>query len=489
MSKINSLLFLSATELAALIRKRKVTSREAVEAYIAQIEKVNPILNAVVKDRFQQARTAADSADQKIKRTAPEKLPLFHGVPCTTKESIQLTGMPHTAGLLARKKRKARKDAPTVERLRAAGAIPLGVTNTSELCMWMESYNHVYGRTNNPYNPKCTVGGSSGGEAAIVAAGGSPFGLGSDIGGSIRMPAFFNGVFGHKPTGGLVPEGGQFPPPENEANLYQATGPLTRKAEDLMPLLKILAGPVPNDKWCRKMKLGNPAQVNMNNVTVYDVADNGRLNVSTDLKRAQRRAARALSRRGAKVKKFAIEDFKYSFDIWASMLSAASQTSFRAMMGDGTPVNPFRHLLQWFVRLSPHTLPAIILGVLEVTYEAMSGLTGRVDRFVALGQKIKRELIEELGPNGVILYPPYVTPAPRHYRAMLPPFNWVYTAIFNVLEFPVTQVPLGLNREGLPLGVQVAAAPGNDHLTIAVAQELERAFGGWVPPEALLPSS
>lgn len=477
---MNPLLLLSGSKLAEMIRKREVTSREVVEAHIAHAQKVNLIINAIVKDRFNQAQQEAKKADRKTKRVAPEKLPPFHGVPCTIKESIQLTGMPHTSGLVARKKFRVRKDAPIVARLREAGAIPLGVTNTSELCMWMESYNRVYGRTNNPYNSKCTVGGSSGGEGAIIGAGGSPFGLGSDIGGSIRMPAFFNGIFGHKPTGGLLPHIGQFPPPENEAKRYETAGPLCRRAEDLMPLMKILAGPAGRDRWCIEMPLGDPGRVNLKKLTVYDIEDNGYLDVSDDLREAQRRVARVLKRLGAKVKKIKIEEFKKSFDIWASMLSQATKTSFRKWMGNGKKeVNPFAHLLLWLFRKSPHTLPAIILGAIEVIYDKNPK---RIDEFVKKGKRLRDELVTMMGPNGIILYPSHVAPAPRHYKSLFPPFNWVYTAIFNVMEFPVTQVPLGLNKEGLPLGVQVAAIHGNDHVTIAVAMELEKAFGGWVPP-------
>ena len=139
------------------------------------------------------------------------RLPPLLGVPCTIKENFAFVGTPQASGLLARAHIVNDHDAPAVARLRAAGAIPLGVTNTSELCMWMESFNKVYGITNNPYDPTRTVGGSSGGEGAIIGSGASPFGLGADVGGSIRMPAFFNGVFGHKPSPLLIPNGGQYP--------------------------------------------------------------------------------------------------------------------------------------------------------------------------------------------------------------------------------------------------------------------------------------
>ena len=218
-----------------------MTSRAVVEAHIARIEAVNPTINAVVAKRYDDARAEADAADARMAAAARPDEALrcrYLGVPCTIKECFALTGMPQSSGLVARKGVVASDDATTVARMRAAGAIPLGVTNVSELCMWYESNNRVYGRTNNPYDPSRIVGGSSGGEGAIIGAGGSPFGLGSDVGGSIRMPAFFNGVFGHKPTGGLVPGSGQYPEAHGEGARIVATGPLARRAADLWPLVK-----------------------------------------------------------------------------------------------------------------------------------------------------------------------------------------------------------------------------------------------------------
>ena len=151
--------------------------------------------------------------------------------------------MPNCAGLVALRDRRAETNAPAVQRLIDAGFIPLGVTNTSEMTMWIESVNRVYGRTRNAYDPHRTAGGSSGGEGAAVGSGGSPVGLGSDIGGSIRVPAFFNGVFGHKPSPGLVPNTGQYPSTAGEAAFMLTIGPLARHAEDLMPVTRIIAGP------------------------------------------------------------------------------------------------------------------------------------------------------------------------------------------------------------------------------------------------------
>jgi fatty acid amide hydrolase 2 len=476
---MDALLTYSASQLARMIRTREVSSREVVDAHIAQIQEVNPVVNAVVQERFTSARQEAAVADELTRRTAREALPPLHGVPCTVKECFGLEGMPQSSGLVARKDVRAATDASVVGRIRRAGAIPLGVTNVSELCMWMETSNRVYGRTNNPYDPRCIVGGSSGGEGAIIAAGGSPFGIGSDIGGSIRMPAFFNGVFGHKPSGGMVPGSGQYPFPENEALRYLTTGPLARRAEDLPALLQLMAGPDGQDGGCVAMPLGDPGSIALADLVILDVQDNGTIEVSADLRAAQGRVADHLERQGARVKRVAIEGLDRSFEIWSAMLGSAGSTTFATLLGNGRPVRAGAELLRWTLRRSSHTLPALGLAMLESIGHR---LPGRAQSAIEAGHGLRRALTELIGPRGVMIYPSYSRPAPRHHMPLLRPFQFVYTAIFNVLEFPVTQVPLGLNDAGLPLGVQVAATHGNDHLALAVAMELERAFGGWVPP-------
>ena len=483
---IDPLLTASAVGLARRIRAGELTSRAVVEAHIARIEAVNPTLNAVVALRYDAARAEAERADQRLRAAAPgQELPPLHGVPCTIKECFALTGMPQSSGLVARRDVVASHDATAVARLRAAGAIPLGVTNVSELCMWYETNNRVYGRTNNPYDPSRIVGGSSGGEGAIIGAGGSPFGLGSDVGGSIRMPAFFNGVFGHKPTGGLVPGSGQYPHPGRaEAARIVATGPLCRRAEDLWPLLRLLAGPDGLDPGATAMALGDPSTVRMHQLTVLDIEDNGLNPVHPELRQAQARVAAVLAESGARLRRLRLPALRRSFEIWSSTLAAADDQSFSVLLGNGRRTRGGRELIKWAARRSPHTLPAIGLALLErINHWA----PGRAARHVALGRQLRAELLDAIG-DGILLYPSYPTPAPRHYKPLWPPFNFVYTAILNVLELPVTQVPLGLGTEGLPLGVQVAAAPGRDHVTIAVAQLCERAFGGWVPPPWPSPS-
>ncbi len=476
----SSLLRASALDLAARIRRREITSRSVVETHIAHARRVNPTLNAIVRDRFDAALREADEADARVRcgETHGSELPPLHGVPCTIKEAFRLTGMPNSSGLVARKDVIADSDATAVKRLRAAGAIPLGVTNISELCMWMESSNKVYGRTNNPYDPKRTVGGSSGGEGAIVGAGASPFGLGSDIGGSIRIPAFFNGVFGHKPTGGLVAGTGQFPMAEGASIRYLTSGPLCRRAEDLEPLLRILAGPDGQDSGCTgEFQVGDPRSVSLEGLEVLSVEGNGILAPEPSLVAAQRRAAKHLERRGARVRIGRIEDLKHSLDVWSSMLAASEGPTFAELMGEGVPVLAGKELAKWFVGKSDHTLPAIALALLE----KLPALLGdRAQHAIDIGTRLRATLLQEIG-EGIMLFPSYTRVAPIHGTALVPPIQWAYTAILNVMELPVTQVPLGLHR-GLPVGVQVAAGHGRDHVTIAIALELERACGGWIPP-------
>lgn len=470
----------SATELARQIQTGATTSRQVVDAHIARITSVNPALNAMVQDRFTQARAEADAADAAQARG--DALPPLHGVPCTIKESFAVRGMPNTGGLKSRVGTIATDDAITVKRLREAGAIVLGVTNLSELCMWMESANPVYGRTGNPYDPTRIAGGSSGGEGSIVGSGGSPFGLGADVGGSIRMPAFFNGVFGHKPGSGIVPNSGQFPINHSEAGLRMlATGPIARRAEDLDLLMRIMAGPDGEDTVCQPDAYGRPDTVRLDGLRVLSIPNNGALRVHPELVAAQQAAGAALTEMGADVRDAQVDLLTKSFDIWSTAMGDAEGVgAFRTLLKRPTKRELLPHLFRPHALGGSHTLPAIILGLTE---DVSTAFPKRNAQFREMRHTLRAELIDLLG-DGVLLYPPYTRPAPKHGAPLLRPFDWVYTAIFNAMGFPVTQVPLGLSREGLPLGVQVVARPGNDHVTIRVAEELERhGVAGWVPPK------
>lgn len=464
----------SAITLADDIRSGRRTARSVVEAHIQHARRVNPALNAIVNERYDDALGEADHLDARI-RAGEQPDGLLLGVPCTIKESFAVAGMPNTSGLRSRTGYVPDADAVTVARLRDHGAIVLGNTNISELCMWMESDNPVYGRTNNPYDVRCTPGGSSGGEGAIVGAGASVFGLGADVGGSIRMPAFFNGVFGHKPGSGVVPNSGQHPIAKNEAQRYLCTGPIARCASDLMPLLRILAGPDGVDPVCEPLSLGDPDTVSLEGMTVLDVPDNELLSVDPRLRHAQSLVARHLARQGARVRTARFPYLRKSFDIWSGMMGAAEgPRSFLELLERRRR----RELLPHLFRRDQHSLPAVVLGLVEDVSHALPSMARRS---VDDGALLRQRLLHAIG-DGVMLFPSYPQPAPRHRTPLRQVVGWAYTAIFNVMGFPVTQVPLGLDARGLPLGVQVVGTPGNDHVTIRVALELERAFGGWVPP-------
>ncbi len=472
------LLLESATRLAARIRTGETSAVEVVEAHIGAIEAVNPRINAVVAERFAAARAEAVAADAKVASGATD-LPPFLGVPCTIKESFEVAGMPQAAGLVARRAFRATGDATVVARWRAAGAIPLGVTNTSELNMWMESSNRVYGRSNNPYNAGRIVGGSSGGEGAIVGSGASPFGLGADIGGSIRMPAFFNGVFGHKPTPGLIPNSGQFPIAEHEALRLLGTGPICRRAEDLYPLVKLAAGPDGIDPSSRDLPLLEPSLDRIDGMRVVVIEGNGLRKASADLRGGMRRAASALEARGATVVSAAPRSLRRTLVLWSGLMSANAEHSFAELLGNGAKVSGVKQLLLWCVGQSAHTLPAIMLALVE---DLPGVAPADVRKLYDETARMRDELSQLTGEHGVILFPPFTRTAPRHGMPLLTPIDFSYTAIWNALELPVTQVPLGLDRQGLPLGVQVVGQPGTDHLTLSVALALEADLGGWVPP-------
>jgi fatty acid amide hydrolase 2 len=469
----------SGLDLARAIRKRELTAAEVVEAHIERHRHVAPRVNAIVADRFELARQEAAAADQQIAAAPPDAvLPPLLGVPFTVKESITVRGMPNAAGLVARRDERSAANAPVVQRLVDAGAVPLGVTNTSELTLWIESDNRLYGRTNNPYDPARTAGGSSGGEGAAVGSGGSPFGLASDIAGSIRIPAFFCGVFGHKPSSGLVPNTGMYPPTRGPSGRMLQPGPLARRAEDLIQLLRVIAGPDGIDPLTRDVGLGDPATVSLSGLSVVTVEDESRANVSRELRDARERAVGALIAAGASVSRVAMRSWRSAVLPFLATLEAGSeQTTGDLLAAAGEAKPTWRDLLR---RGGPHTLP-MRLALLPELFPPPGDSATR-DRLLSAGRKLAAELIEAIG-DGVLLHPAHPRPAPKHGRTLGRPWLVTPAAVFNLAGVPVTEVPLGLSDRGLPLGIQVAAGMDNDHVSIAVALELERVFGGWVPPE------
>ena len=484
----------SALELAGAIRAGELRSREVVEAHIELIERRNPAINAIVANRFDAARAEADATDERVAAASPgDDLGPLLGVPCTIKESFAVAGLPHTSGSLDRQHVIAEHTATAVARLVAAGAIPLGVTNTSELTMWIEAENRVWGRTENAYDASRTAGGSSGGEGAAVGAGFAPIGLGTDIGGSIRLPAFFNGVFGHKPTGCLVPHTGHFPAPNERGSAMLGAGPLTRRAEDLMPFLRAVAGPDGIDTTVRAVELGDPAGVDIAGLRVVISDDVTMIPVSLELRNARIAAAKALRDAGADVQRVSLPGIKSVIQPYLNAMRESG--GLREILTEGRADVPgFGRLITDAVRgRSRYTTPLLM----TLASEHLSHyLPERLERRALAAERDLAEQVDEAIGDGVLLHPPFSRVAPRHGRTVGRPWMLAPTALFNLLGLPVTEVPLGLNHtsrvtaahlglslpHGLPLGVQVAAGRDRDHVAIAAALELERAFGGWVPP-------
>lgn len=468
----------SALELARAIRTGEASARDVVESHIAVLERTRGRVNALAAERFDAARREASAVDARVAAAdVDEALPPLLGVPCTIKESIAVAGMPNCAGLVCRREHRAATTAPAAQRLLDAGAILLGVTNTSELCMWIETDNRVYGRTRNAYDPERIAGGSSGGEGAAVGCGGSPLGLGSDIGGSIRLPAFFNGVFGHKPSPGLVPNSDQFPTTTGDSASLLAIGPLARRAEDLIAALRIVSGPDGRDQRAREVALGDPGSVDLREMAVLTSDDASLRPPTRDMRAARDRAAAALARAGARVQDVSLRSMRRALELYLAALGAGAGVKLSELVvAEGALAPTWRNAL---VRGGPHTLATWLTFASESLFERLP--SRRTQRAIAAGRALAREVESTLG-SGVLLHPPHARVAPRHGRTVGRPWAVTSAAVFNLLGLPVTQVPLGLNARGLPLGVQVAAARDRDHVAIAVALELERALGGWVAP-------
>jgi fatty acid amide hydrolase 2 len=484
-----SLCELPAVQLAALIRARAVSALEVVDAHIARIEAVNPALNAVVHERFADARREAIAADARVRAGA--ELPPLLGVPCTVKEFIGVAGMSWTAGLHVRRGRVADVDAEAVRRIRAAGAIVLGMTNVPEGGMWMETYNTVHGRTNNPWDLARTPGGSSGGEAAIIAAGGSAFGLGSDIAGSVRIPAAMCGVVGHKPTSLLVPNTGHWGGGGAEAERMLCIGPIGRCVRDVERVLEVISGPDGASAANLELAPIDPAVAagDLHGVRVIPVDATGAVPIAPVMRAAIARATAALVDRGAERvdldRATWTRIFGDSRNVWLRGLAdAGGDTDFTELIterqGPLRLVPEIVRILRGKPRFAAATLGLVALERLSAPLEKYT--LANVPPITA----IRDELEAVLGPRGVIVHPPYSRPAPRHMRPLLTPFAAVCTALFSVTGLPGTVVPTGFDHRHLPVGVQLVARRGNDRLTLAAARALEIAFGGWTP--APLPS-
>src|SRR5581483_5354275 len=454
----------SAGELACAIGQGRLSSREVVEAHVRRIEAVNGRLNAVVELRADAALAEAEAADAARARGAP--LGPLHGVPITVKDNVDVAGLRCTAGTTGRQALVAAADAPAVARLRAAGAIVVGKTNLPELALAFETDNLVHGRTNNPFDPERSPGGSSGGEAAVVAAGGSPLGLGNDAGGSIRLPAHCCGVAGLKPTTGRVPFTGTFPPAVGATGPLWQPGPLARRVADLALALKLIAGPDGHDPRCVPAPLGDPADVAVAGLRVALHVDNGVVPADEATAAAVRAAGRALADAGAAVEEARPTVLEQSPRLFVGLFCADGGATIGHLLASIGTAEPSPLLAQLAQVAAQNALPTA----------AFAGLLAQLDLYRA-------EMLAFMARYDAILCPACAVPALPHGASManMPAFSYTYA--FNLTGWPAVVVPAGRAPSGLPIGAQVVARPWREDVALALAARVESALGpGPTPP-------
>ena len=456
---MDELIYASATALAKAIRAKKVSSGEVIEVHLKRIEAVNPKLNAVVQLTADTARAEAQAADAALARgeiTGP-----LHGVPVTIKDNIEIAGRVCTVGTKGRTSFIPAQDATVVTRLRAAGAIVLGKTNLPELGLAFESDNLIYGRTNNPYDLSRTPGGSSGGEAAIIAAGGSPLGLGNDAAGSIRLPAHFCGITGIKPTSGRVPRTGTPPGPGGALDTIWQNGPMARFVEDLSLTLPLIAGIDWRDPGIVPMPLGNPQSVDLKSLRVAFYTNNGIVLPTPETVAVVKKTASMLSAAGLAVEEARPTGIEQSYEIVLALFGADGGVGIQ-MLGT-TERHP---LMEGFLEvLRPHAMSTT----------EFSALLFRWDMF-------RSAMLAFLEKYDVIICPVNAYPALPHGTSLENLSAFSYTITYNLTGWPGAVVRGGTSPEGLPIGVQIVARPWREDVALAVAQHLETALGGWQRP-------
>ena len=456
---------LTATQLAESIRTRRTSSEEVVRAFLARIDEVNPKLNAVVVLCRRSALDEARRADEAV--GGGEELGPLHGVPITIKDAYEMSGVVSTGGTLGRKDFVPDRDATVVARLRQAGAIVLGKTNLPEISMGFESSNLVYGRAKNPYDTGRTPGGSSGGEAAIIAAGGSPFGVGSDAGGSIRWPAHCCGIAGLKPTTGRIPRTGHWPPFGGVFSLVTQPGPMARSVRDLALALPILAGPDGRDPTVVPVGLGDPNRVSLGRLRVAFHTSNGVATPTVELREAVLRAAGLLEKEVGIVKEDRPQALEGTPALHASIMGADAGQVARGILREAG---------------SPEMDPDLKARIAMMPSEPVS-----VKRFMddlADLEEYRSRMIGFMQGYDVMLGPAAPVPAALHHHGYDGfPESGSYSHAYNLAGWPALVIRGGTSPEGLPLGIQVISAPWREDVVLAVGAFLEEALGPFPGPE------
>lgn len=459
---------MSLMQMAAAVRERRVSPTELVEAHLGQIERWNPRLNAFVALYAEEARAAARDAEAALAGGAATG-PL-HGVPLTIKDSFDMAGKPTLCGSRFRLGHKAARDSSPVARLRAAGAIFLGKTNTPEFLYNYESDNHLTGRTNSAWDPERTAGGSSGGEAAAISSFCSPGGMGSDGGGSIREPAHFSGIAGLKPTPGRVPCAGHFPAIGHPGGLLGVGGPMARNAADVKLLFEITAGYDPEDPFSALVPLRRPGLDGLRLgfwEQFYDVP------VQPAIRQAVRQAVAKLCEAGLPAEPFSPRGLERATQVWRFFFTILPARAIHAMIAHR------EQDAHW----SGTELMRQALAEPEPTVNQTLEMFGARDA-------MRASLIRQMQDYPVLLWPACGVTAFRHrerswetgqgsiglLEAMAP-----LTPV-NLLGLPALVVPMTTTPEGLPVGIQLVGRPYEEELLLEVAMRLEEARGPFPAP-------
>lgn len=458
-----------ATTLREKLQTRELTAVEATKAYIHQIKTVNPHINAVVENRFAEALAEAQAADELLKTGQGEGLLL--GVPVSMKESFHVSGMKTTGGLLQRREVVVHEDAVPVARLRREGAIILGKTNTPTLCFCQESVNKLYGRTNNPWDIERTAGGSSGGEGALIAVGGAAVGFGSDIGGSIRFPAHFNGIIGFKSGNSQVSDQGHFPATfEPLQKRMLGMGAMAKSVADAELINKIVAEQQPLDIESEKFQL-----------TVFP--SQTEFPLGEDTKDLLRKIGTSLAQ------DYSVDDelpgfFNSLSLIWQMIMSYEGEGNMITTTFAKTKFNPlWEYIKEVFAGKSDFhayfTWAIIGAGLFRPTEKKINQLRWDLEQ-IDLEAKT-------YFANRVLILPTFHTTALPHGQVFSQIFSirktflhyMPYIALANVLGLPVLTIPVGTDSQGLPIGVQLITATGNEKALFHFGRQLEGEFGGY----------
>jgi Asp-tRNA(Asn)/Glu-tRNA(Gln) amidotransferase A subunit family amidase len=457
--------------MAQQIREKNISPVELADAHLAKIERLNPQLNAFVHVDAERVRREARAAEAAV--MSEQFLGQLHGVPISVKSSLDVKGLRCEAGTRLRAGNIAERDAPLVARLREAGGIVLGVTNTPELLMAWETDNLLCGRTNNPWDLERTAGGSSGGEAAAIAAGMSAGGVGSDGGGSIRVPAHFSGICGLKPTPGRIPSTGHFPASGGPFALLGVVGPMARTVADVKALFEVMQGPDDGDTCAAPVPLRWPGDDEVRKLRVGYFEDDGRTPVTAETRAAVRTAAEALRRAGFQVDPFRPEGLEEARVLWKKFFVTVGGMLIRPMFaGREKDLSPtLKQFLGWSAAEQPLTA--------ETMLSAWIGRDTLRARFLAQMQKYP-----------ILLCPAAAIPAFRHGerswtiegKTVSYLDAWSYTEWFNLLGNPAAVVPVSDSPERLPIGLQIVGRPWEEEQVLAVAAALEKEGGPWQAP-------